>query len=82
MLQGITDEGLLKQVEEICRKVFGDPGLVITASSSAGTVAQWDSMTNLILIDELENKFNVKFSLDDILDAQNIGDLCTVIKSK
>jgi len=36
-------------------------------------------MTNLILIDELEKKFGVTFSLDDIMNAANIGDLCKII---
>ena len=78
----LSDAEMLMEMERICRSVFDDPSLVITRSSNAGSIDKWDSMSNLILIDELEKRFGMKFSLDEILEAQNIGDLCDIIKRK
>ncbi|HET6253710.1 MAG TPA: acyl carrier protein [Puia sp.] len=70
---------VLAKVNDICRDVFSDPKLTITAASSARDVASWDSMTNLFLIDALEQQFRLKFKLDEIMNAQNVGELCDII---
>lgn len=72
-------EQILAKVSGICKEVFSEPGLQVSASTSAKDVPNWDSMTNLFLIDALEQQFGMKFKLDEIMNAQNIGDLCTII---
>jgi acyl carrier protein len=73
---------LLEEVSAICREVFHDEKLIISEKTSADDVEGWDSVTNLFLIDQLESRFQFKFSLDEILEAQNIGDLCNCIETK
>jgi acyl carrier protein len=75
-------EQVLVEVSGICREVFGDPGLQVNADTAAKDVANWDSMTNLFLIDSLEQKFKFKFSLDEIMNAQNVGELCDIIAKR
>ena len=70
---------ICKQINELCKLVFEDETLEIDFNSNANNVRGWDSMTNLFLIDELERKFNVKFSIDDIYSANCIGDLIDII---
>jgi acyl carrier protein len=72
-------EQVLGEVTQICREIFADPQLLITAATSARDVANWDSMTNLFLIDALEQKYQLKFTFDEILNAENIGSLCDII---
>lgn len=70
---------VLAKVNDICKQVFSDPKLEVTATTSAKDVANWDSMTNLFLIDALEQQFKFKFKLDEIMNAQNVGELCAII---
>lgn len=70
---------VLSDVAKICQDVFGDQNLRVVANTSAKDVANWDSMTNLFLIDALEQKFRFKFTLDEIMNAQNVGELCDII---
>jgi acyl carrier protein len=70
---------VLTKVNEICKRVFSDPQLTITAATSAKDVANWDSMTNLFLIDALEQQFKLKFKLEEIMNAQHVGELCDII---
>jgi acyl carrier protein len=67
------------EVSKILKDTFGDPDMIVLRTTNAAEVEKWDSMTNLFLIDSLENKFEIKFSLDEILNAKNVGDLCNVI---
>lgn len=82
MNPALHEAEILAETRRICQTVFNDPALVITRESNAGAIDKWDSMSNLILIDELEKRFGMKFSLDEILEAQNVGDLCDIIKKK
>ena len=47
----------------------------INDQSNPQTIDSWDSMNMYVLIDEIETEFNVKFSLDEILEIKNVNDL-------
>lgn len=47
----------------------------ITDSMSPKTVPSWDSYNALMLVSELENAFKVRFSVEEIGGAKNIGDI-------
>lgn len=73
---------ILLEMGKICREVFNEPGLEITAATTAKDVAGWDSMTNLFLIDAIERRFGFKFKLEEILNAQNVGELCAIVQER
>jgi acyl carrier protein len=73
---------ILTEVNEICREVFQDPQVQITPETSAKDIANWDSMSNLFLIDAIERKYKFKFTLDEIMNAQNIGQLFDIIAQR
>lgn len=78
----LTKEFILDEITTISRQVFNNPDLVVNESSSANTIAEWDSITNLFFIDSIEKKFDIKFSIDEIMNANNVGDLCNVILAR
>ena len=47
----------------------------INDESSPETVENWDSFHGLILADELETRFNVKFYLDELVNVKNVADI-------
>ena len=73
---------IFEDVVLICKRVFHDEQVNITESTNANDIKNWDSMTNLFLIDSLEKEFGMKFSINEIMDAQNVGDLCKIIEVK
>jgi len=75
-------EEVLKRVNIVCRVVFNDEDLVVEKETNANNIEAWDSITNLFLIDSIEKEFGIKFTLDEIFNARNIGDLCEVIRDK
>ena len=75
----MTKEQVLIEVSTICKELFKEPDLTISPETSPNDLEAWDSMNNLLLIDKIEDKFKIKFSLDDIFNAQNIGDICEII---
>ena len=71
----MTKESVLKDVEEIMREEFEDDELEITYETTAADVEEWDSLAHLSLIHEIEAKFKIKFTIGEIQDSKNVGEL-------
>jgi acyl carrier protein len=69
-------EYILQELTAIFRKELEDDNLQLTYASSANSVEQWDSITNLMLISAIEERFNISFPIEFIFKAENVGDLC------
>ena len=70
---------VFEKMQEISRDVFEDENLVITESTSAADVAGWDSLTHLSFVNELEELFDVAFTLDEVSGSKNIGELLNTL---
>ena len=66
-------EELFEKINEICRDVFDDEELTVTDATTAADVEEWDSLTHLSLINEIENAFAVKFTMGEVLGFRNLG---------
>ncbi|MCM1234685.1 MAG: acyl carrier protein [Ruminococcus flavefaciens] len=73
---------IFEKVKDLCRVVFEDDGLEVTCETTARDVETWDSLTHVVLISEIEKAFEVKFKLDEIQKARNIGELVNIVESK
>lgn len=76
----MSREEILKKITDICRDVFEDETLVIDDDTTAADVDGWDSLTHLSLINEIENEFNIKFTLGEITGSKNMGELIDAIE--
>jgi acyl carrier protein len=47
----------------------------INDESSPETIESWDSFHGLILADELETQFSVKFVLEDLASVKKVADI-------
>lgn len=66
---------VFNKVSDICKDVFEDENLVITDETSSDDVEEWDSLTHLSLVDEIEQEYDIAFTLDETTKSRNIGDL-------
>ena len=66
----------------IVRKVLKRDDVTLTESTTAQDVDGWDSLTNMVLLTEIEKKFGVRFSFREIVNLKNVGDLCHTIMNK
>ena len=64
-----------KKLYEIMSRVFSVPISEINDQSSPETIERWDSFNGLVLVDELESTFNVKFTVSEITDVQTTADI-------
>ena len=70
---------VFKKMAEICRDVFDDESMAITEATTAADVEGWDSLTHLSLINELEEAYEVAFTLDEVTGSKNMGELLNAL---
>ena len=70
-----------EKLYRVISKVFSVPISEINDESSPETIESWDSFNGLILVDELENSFNVKFSISEIIDVKSVKDIKKHLKN-
>jgi len=73
---------ILEKLTVIFRNVFGDNSLNLSNELTANDIAQWDSLSHMLLISEIENSFSIKFKLKDLNKMRNVGDMVEIISSK
>jgi acyl carrier protein len=69
-------------VAGIIRHITGNPGLKIEPAYKAGDIRNWDSLHHVMIINEIENYFNIQFDLMEMLDISSVGDICNAISRK
>jgi len=72
---------MIDDVNVIVAKVFSIPESEVTDQSSPETIETWDSFNGLVLVDELENHFKVKFTISEITDVKNVADIKRHLKN-
>jgi len=70
------------KLTNIFKNVFNNQSLMLTNELSANDVDQWDSLSHMILISEIEDAFLIKFKLKELNKMRNVGDMIEMIQSK
>ena len=65
----------------IIAKVFSIHESEVNDESGPENIENWDSFNGLILVDELENHFKIKFTISEITDVKNVADIKRHLKN-
>lgn len=68
-------DDVFQEVVGIAREVFDNDTINLTEMSTAADVEEWDSLTHLSFINEIEEKYDVGFTLDEVTGSKNLGEL-------
>lgn len=77
-----TAENLLAELQPIFQEALDEPRITVTPNSSSWNTPNWDSLAHIDLIEMVERHFKIKFSLVELQDLKNVGDLITKILEK
>ena len=66
---------------KIIAKVLSISESRISDESGPENIESWDSFNGLVLVDELENHFNIKFTISEITDVKNVSDIKRHLKN-
>lgn len=71
----MSREEVFEKVVEIICDVFDDDSLKITDETVAKDVEGWDSLNHLQLINEIEDEFDITFTMGEVQGFSNVGEL-------
>jgi acyl carrier protein len=75
----MTNQEIFEKLNEIFSDVF-DEEITVTAETTAADVEEWDSLTHITLISEVEEAFGFKFAMKDVLGMRNVGEMADIIQ--
>lgn len=67
---------------EVFKEVFDNTSIKINRETTADDVDGWDSMTHILLISAIEDKFSIEFSQKEVIRFKTVGDLLDSITRK
>ena len=73
---------IINELTVVFRKIFSDQTLVLSDDMTANDVDNWDSLSHMLLISEIENYFSIKFNLRELNKLKNVGVLIDFIDTK
>ena len=75
----MTREEILSKVNEVFHEVFDDDSIVVTETTTAKDIEDWDSLMHITLVSEIENAFGFKFMMKDVVGMKNVGEMLDII---
>lgn len=73
---------MMETLDGIFRKVLKREDIFLSETTTARDVDGWDSLTNMVLISEIEKTFGIHFSFREIVKLKDVGDLSAAITAK
>ena len=78
----MTEEDIYNQLNGIFEDVLEIENVNLIASTTADDVEGWDSLAHISLITSIERHFKIKFTMNEIVNLHNVGDLVNLITQK
>ena len=72
----------LKELNKIFVSYFNDKKIKLDEKTTSKKIKEWDSLAQVSLIILIEKKFKVKFSVKEVNNLKNIGDMVKLLEKK
>ena len=73
---------ILEQLNAIFRDVLENDKIIINENTTGDDIEEWDSLTHLQLVMAIEKQFKIRFTSSEIINFNNVGEMCEGISSK
>ncbi len=71
-----------KELKELMADIFNVPEEEILKESSPNTLAGWDSLKHLVLVNAIEESFNVSLTTDEVTSIMNVKNIIDILNYK
>ena len=78
----MNTQEIIEKITPIFRDVLANEAILLTESTNADDIEEWDSLGQIQLIVAIEKAFKIKFTSVEIGGFKRVGDLCRTIASK
>lgn len=78
----MNKQEILEKITPVFQTVFNDDELEVTMELTSDEIDEWSSITQTLLITNLENEFGIKFKLREIATMNDVATIVSLIESK
>ena len=75
----MTKEKVYEMLDEVFQDVFDDEDIHVEPETTADDIEDWDSLEHINLVVAVENKFGIKFNMNEVVKFKNVGEMVDVI---
>ena len=75
-------KNVILKLTDIFREIFNNQDIILDIKMTAKDIDNWDSLTHMLLIGKIEEKFAIKFKLKELNNLDNVGNLIEIINEK
>ncbi len=73
---------IFERLNEVFRDVFDDDTITVTEDTTASDVDGWDSLMHITLVSAVEDEFDIKFNMKDVVSMKQVGDMVDIIEQE
>lgn len=78
----VQRQKILDRLNDVFRDVFEDETIHVTEMTTAAEIDGWDSLMHITLISAVEDAFDIKFKMKDIVGMKNVGDMVFILEQE
>lgn len=75
-------EEILQTINEIFKDAFDRRDLSVSFDTTAVDIEGWDSLMQMNLIEMIEDEFNMRFDMNEVVGMENVGEMINIIMSR
>ena len=73
---------IVEKLTTIFHEVFKDNTIVLNDEMTSADVENWDSLTHMLMISMVQERFDVKFRLKELNKLKKVGDIISILEEK
>jgi acyl carrier protein len=74
-----ANEAVWTRLTGIFRDLFDDDSIELTPATTADDIEDWDSVTHIELLVEIERAFGIRFNTGEVAGLENVGEMADLI---
>lgn len=75
-------EQIFEKLTAVFQDIFDDGDITIGENTSAADIEDWDSLTHIMLLSAVEDKFGIKFDMKAVQGLKNVGGMVDLIEEQ
>lgn len=78
----MTREEVFERLNKVFRDVFDDDDIIVTETTTSADIDDWDSLEHINLVAAVEQEFDMKFTMGQVVTMKNVGEMVDIILQK
>lgn len=77
----MANSEIIGRLSEIAADFFDQPGLALTAQTTAADVEGWDSLAHIQFLMQVEDAFKIRFKSSEVSGFADVGQLAERVRA-